>query len=212
MPRKPIIRSNEHYYHLTGRSNGKEHFYLTIEKVWPIMVIKLRALQVEHDLKIAAFVLMDNHFHLLALTPKERIDRIMYFFMKRVTGELQKKAGRTNKIFGGRYKGCLIENSRYLLNAYKYIYRNPIAAGISERAEEYQFSTFNERTKHPLELDQIMPANLSVSRQAEVQWINSSFDDKEAESMRWGLTRSKFQYKRLKRKVIIQPEIKFNYA
>ncbi len=65
------------------------------------MLKELRLLQKEYDLKISAFVLMDNHFHLLALTPKESIDRVMYFFMKNVTKKMQKRTGRINKIFGG---------------------------------------------------------------------------------------------------------------
>jgi hypothetical protein len=51
MPRKPIIRSNEHYYHITGRANNKEHFYLPTDVVWGIMLKKLKKLQKENDLK-----------------------------------------------------------------------------------------------------------------------------------------------------------------
>lgn len=212
MPRKPIIRSNEHYYHLTARANNKEHFYLPTEEVWEIMLKRLKELQKNYDLKISAFVLMGNHFHMLALTPKEPIDKIMYFFMKNVTREMQKRTGRINKIFGGRYKGCLIADQKYLLNVYKYIYRNPVAAGISERAENYRFSTFFSHEKEnctPISLDKIMLINIAVSRQVEVEWVNSSFENKEIESMKWGLGRSKFQYQKASRIDYIVPEIRF---
>ena len=197
MPRKPVIRSNEHFYHLTGRSNNKEHFFISTEEVWEIMLKELRLLQREHELKISAFVLMDNHFHLLALTPREPIDRIMYFFMKRVTKVIQKRTGRINKIFGGRYKGCLINNSNYLLNVYKYIYRNPVAAGLVQRAEQYPYSTFKDSIdSFPIELDKIMPMSLTVSSFVEKEWVNSTFEEKEIESLRWALSKTKFQYKK----------------
>jgi putative transposase len=197
MPRKPVIRSNEHFYHLTGRANNKEHFYLPSDEVWFIMLNELKLLQKENDLKISAFVLMGNHFHLLALTPRVPIDRIMYFFMKKVTKEMQKRTGRINKIFGGRYKGCLINNPKYLLNVYKYIYRNPVAAGIVERVEQYPFSTIYLGNKClPIELDNIIPMNLAVSRYIELEWVNSSFEDKEIESLEWALSKSKFKYKK----------------
>lgn len=112
MPRKPLERSNENYYHITARSNNREFFYLPMLNVWDIMTEKLAKLQGQHRIKIAAFVLMNNHFHLLILTPNEDIDRIMYFFMKDVTLEIQKCTGRINKIFGGRYKGSMITNYR----------------------------------------------------------------------------------------------------
>jgi putative transposase len=129
MPRKPIERSNENYYHITARSNNKEFFYLPIVNTWDIMTERLAKLQNAYNIKISAFVLMNNHFHLLLLTPREDVDRIMYFFMKEVTLEIQKCTGRINKIFGGRYKGSMITSYGHLVNVYKYIYRNLIEVG-----------------------------------------------------------------------------------
>lgn len=99
MPGKPITRSNHNYYHVTARSNNKEFFYISMVNVWEIMTVKLSELQTKHRIKIAAFVLMNNHFHFLVLTPEEDIDRIMYLFMKGVTLEIQRCSGRINKIF-----------------------------------------------------------------------------------------------------------------
>lgn len=206
MPRKSIIRSNEHYYHLTGRSINKEPFFIPTDEVWEIMLKKLLHLQKEHELRISAFVLMNNHFHLMALTPKEPIDRIMYFFMKDVTRAMQKRCGRINMMFGGRYKGCIIDDSRYLMNVYKYIYRNPVAAGIVNRAEDYSFSTLKKEL--PITLDQIMPMNIAVGRKLELEWINSSFETQEVESMKWGLGRSKFKY--MKTRYMRKPVIPSN--
>lgn len=90
MPRKPIERSSENYYHITARSNNKEFFYLPILNAWDIMTQKPARLQDTYKIKIAAFVLMNNHFHLLVLTSYEDIDRIMYFFMKEVTLDMQR--------------------------------------------------------------------------------------------------------------------------
>ena len=89
MPRKPVERSRNNYYHITARSNNREFFYLPVLNVWDLMTKKLAKLQRDHGIKIAAFVLMNNHFHLLLLTPNEDIDKIMYFFMKEVTLEIQ---------------------------------------------------------------------------------------------------------------------------
>lgn len=187
MPRKPTIRSNHHYYHVTARSNNKENFFLEIGEVWRIIISKLKMLQKEHKIKVGAFVLMNNHFHLLILTPEEDIDRIMYFLMKGVTLTIQSKTGRINKIFGGRYKGCIIEHHNYLMNVYKYIYRNPVAAGLTTRAEDYVFSTLHQGNS--LDLEPIVSKN-------ELDWLNESFKIKEADSIKYGLTRTKFQFSR----------------
>lgn len=197
MPRKPIIRSSEHFYHITARSNNKENFHIEIENVWEIMLRNLRQLQLEFRLEIAAFVLMNNHFHLLMLTPNEDVDRVMYFFMKNVTRAIQKQSGRINKIFGGRYKGCLIDNDKYLRNAYKYVYRNPVAAGICPKAELYPFSTLNftngkiSKVKVEVLGEFLFPEELYL-------WINQEFTGSEAERIKSGLTKTLFKLKELR--------------
>lgn len=202
MPRKPIQRSNDNYYHVTARSNNREFFYLPILNVWDIMTDKLAKLQSVHQIKIASFVLMNNHFHLLVLTPNEDIDRIMYFFMKEVTREIQKCTGRINKIFGGRYKGSVITNDSYLANVYKYIYRNPVEAAITDKAEHYSYSTLffqaNQHVKSPIKLEKIIPSHAfeDYIDLDELMWINQEFDKNESTSIRCGLQKSIFSYEK----------------
>lgn len=200
MPRRPITRSNQHYYHIVARTNNKEPFCLSMNDIWQLTTKKLRELQLEFDLKIASFVLMHNHFHLLLLTPDEDIDRVMYFFMKDITRTIQQKSGRINRIFGGRYKGCVIENERYLLTVYKYIYRNPVAAGVTTRVQDYPYSLLNLRFRNPNEL----PVKLeSISNELfigsfmdELRWLNESFKQEEAENIKFGLKKTTFAYKK----------------
>lgn len=188
MPRKPLIRSNEHYYHLTGRSNNKEDFYLPVARVWRIMTFELRRLQIEHDLMIGAFVLMDNHFHLLMMSPNLPVDRVMYFFMKRITLKIQKETGRINKIFGGRYKGCLIIGEQYLFNVYKYIYRNPVKAGICSKVEDYGFSTLQESL---LELEILFFHSRKTD--VELRWLNREFPHEQSKFIGSALKRVSFE-------------------
>lgn len=202
MPRKPITRSNSNYYHVTARSNNREFFYLPIQNVWDIMSNKLAKLQIDHGIKIACFVLMNNHFHLLILTPHEDIDRIMYFFMKGVTLEIQKCSGRINKIFGGRYKGSMIDSYGYLMNVYKYIYRNPVEANISATVEQYPYSTLlyqnQESARIPFRVEKIMPPHvfLGFENLDEVKWLNQRFDKSESDSIKCGLQKTIFSYER----------------
>lgn len=196
MPRKPIVRSNQHYYHIVARSNNQEYFYLPSKEIWQVMTGKLHELQKKFDLEIGAFVLMNNHFHLLILSPEEDIDRVMYFFMKEVTLSIQKRTKRINKIFGGRYKGCIIEHQNYLMNVFKYIYRNPVAAGITEKAENYPYSTLfyqlNPLTQQPFELTRLFGRDV----ESILPWLNASFKEEEAQSIKSGLRKSVFDYKK----------------
>jgi len=218
MPRKPIVRSNEHYYHITARANNQEFFYLTIDKIWTIMTEELGKLQKNHDLKIASFVLMNNHFHMLLLSPKEDIDRVMYFFMKSVTLKIQRSTGRINKIFGGRYKGSIITNLGYMLNVYKYIYRNPIVVCLCEKAENYPYSSLYYQCrpylKSPFEITPLAEeVDFEFSYKEELEWLNYAFLKEESESIRSGLKKTTFGYARDKStNKIIEPEKKLQHT
>lgn len=202
MPRKAIIRSDSNYYHITARSNNREYFYLPIDEVWSIMLSELQCLQQEHGMKVAAFVLMNNHFHLLVLTPTIDIDRLMYFFMKRVTLKMQKKTGRINKIFGGRYKGSLIDSFTYLVNVYKYILRNPIEAKLTRNAEDYVYSTlyFQQRidAECPILIDKLFGDMVfkETHHRCELNWINQAFKPHEAQSIKMGLKKTHFAFEK----------------
>ena len=151
------------------------------------MTSRLKQLQLQFDLKIAAFVLMDNHFHLLLLTPNEPINRVMYFFMKNVTMDIQKYSGRINKIFGGKYKGCLITEESYLFNVYKYIYRNPVRAGLSKRIEDYRYSTWKNS-----ELNVETLFFNSKSSIGELNWLNEEFRNNQSDGIKRSLKRTLF--------------------
>ena len=166
--------------------------------MWQIAISELHSLQIEFKLIIPAFVLMDNHFHLLMLTPQEPIDRVMFFFMKNVTRKIQKRTGRINKIFGGRYKGCLINDSGYFFNAYKYVLRNPVAAHMTSYAEEYRYSTlfyFSRGLRLPLEIEE-PPLPTAHTQDDILKWINGGFEGFLADRIRFGLSRSVFQLKK----------------
>ncbi len=202
MPRKAIERSRDNYYHITARSNNREFFFLPMDEVWEVMTTKLEHLQREHGIRIAAFVLMNNHFHLLVLTPNLDIDRLMYFFMKGVTLEIQKRTKSINKIFGGRYKGSMIDSYAYLVNVYKYIYRNPVEAKIVARAESYLYSSLHFKNKidnrMSFQLERVLPhfAFDKYENLNELEWINQSFSQPEAKSIKTGLQKTTFSYEK----------------
>ena len=202
MPRKAIERSRDNYYHITARSNNREYFFLSMDEVWEVMSTRLESLQKEHGIRIAAFVLMSNHFHMLVLTPNLDIDRLMYFFMKGVTLDIQKRSRRINKIFGGRYKGSLIDSYDYLMNVYKYIYRNPVEAKMVMRAEAYPYSSLHFKNKidsrMSFQLERVL-SHFSVDRHVdsiELEWINQSFSQSEAKSIKTGLQKTIFSYEK----------------
>jgi len=79
------------------------------------------------EVKLLAYALMPNHFHLLLYQETEHgITR----FMKRVIGAYVKyfngKYDRVGPLFQGRFKAAKIESDEYLLHLSRYIHLNPL--------------------------------------------------------------------------------------
>ena len=91
--------------------------------------------------RIHAFVLMPNHFHLIVTVPEQDLSEVMQHFMRSATKTLNRVSGRSGRVFGGRYHWTLVDSPTYFSHALKYVYRNPVKAGICSRVEGFEFST-----------------------------------------------------------------------
>jgi putative transposase len=198
MPRTPLIRTDLFPYHVTARVNNKESFYLRKQEVWSIFAKVLRQVYKDEAAKVHSFVLMDNHFHLLITTPNENLDKIMYWVMKNVTLQIQRKTGRINRVFGGRYKWSLVSDESYLYNVYKYLALNPVRAGISKSVQSYNYSTFKYmylRKSPGFNINPIFEKYRYLEEQT-WKWFNEKFEDEELYCLQSGLRRSSFKYKK----------------
>ena len=90
-----------------------------------------------------AYVLMDNHFHLL-LTPETQhgIPEMMQAVGRRYVQHFNRRHARTGTLWEGRYKATLIQTERYLLACMAYIDLNPVRAGLVAQAGDYPWSTY----------------------------------------------------------------------
>lgn len=84
---------------------------------------------------------MSNHYHMLARTPHFNLPAGMHYLKMNVSKEITALSGRINQTFAGPYHSSLIDNSEYNRAVYKYIYRNPVDAGLAKNVESYPYST-----------------------------------------------------------------------
>ncbi|MCR9204496.1 MAG: transposase [Halobacteriovoraceae bacterium] len=141
MPRKHLIRTSEFPYHIVSRSRNKDWYDLPMDLMWEISMDSFVSTLQKFPAKVHAFVLMSNHYHLLVSTPDANIDKFMFEFNRSFSDKVRAYSKRINQIFGGRYRWSLVKDYRYLSTVYRYIYRNPIDAGLVEQVEEYSYST-----------------------------------------------------------------------
>ncbi|WP_338024607.1 transposase [Arenimonas caeni] len=102
----------------------------------------LRSAFASRQVGLHAYVLMDNHVHLLA-TPAERtsLAKAMHSLAQRYCQYFNLRHGRTGSLWEGRFKSFLVDKDRYLLAVCRYIELNPVRAGLAGRAEEYLWSS-----------------------------------------------------------------------
>lgn len=143
MGRIRYLENNEYPYHISSRCINKEWFGLPMEQVWNIFSEQLFFLHYAFNIKIHAFVLMSNHYHLILKTPGNNLSDGMKYFLREVSRNITAESKRINQTFGGRYFRSQINSYHYYLHAYKYLYLNPVKAGLCDRVENYKYSTLN---------------------------------------------------------------------
>jgi putative transposase len=196
MPRKNLIRTADFPYHITSRSNNKEWFYVPIEDVWKYCIELLGSGSKKFNIKIYSFVLMANHYHLLLQTPDENIDKFMRFFNKGLSDRISRQASRINRIFGASYHWSLIKDDSYFINVYKYIYQNPLRAGLVSKCEKYRYTTLGQRLGLTILEESLLLSptydhcdyNLD-----ELAWLNDSFCDTDLSIIKRGLKRTTYK-------------------
>lgn len=169
------VQTSEFPFHITARAHNRDHFSLPLEQVWKVLTHHLSLVHYKYDFKIHSFVLMPNHFHLIGSTYEFELGHIMRAFMSESAKEINFKSARKNQVWGSRYFKCLISSPHYYLNVYKYVYQNPLRAGLVEKVEEWPFSTLNSLIGYskldiPIEPDSII-FNPDFD-EVELNWLN----------------------------------------
>jgi len=87
-------------------------------------------------LKVYAWALLDNHFHLLARTGKEPLSTNMRKLLTGYVVNFNRRHKRYGHLFQNRYKSIICEDDPYLLELTRYIHLNPLRAGMVKSLEE----------------------------------------------------------------------------
>ena len=94
------------------------------------------------NVEIHAYVLMTNHFHLLATPQTETgLPLMMQAVGRNYVRYFNDVCGRTGTLWEGRYRSTLIQADRYLLACMAYIDLNPVRAGMVDDPRGYPWSS-----------------------------------------------------------------------
>lgn len=93
------------------------------------------------EVRILAYCLMRNHYHLFLQTPQGNIARIMRHVDSLYTQHFNRTRRRDGPLFRGRYKAILVDAEAYRLQLVRYIHLNPVKAGLVSDPNEYRWSS-----------------------------------------------------------------------
>lgn len=128
---------------------------------------------------IHAFVLMDNHVHLLATSALEGgLSRMMQWLGARYTTSFNEGQGRTGTLWEGRFYSSAITSERYFLVCQRYIELNPVRAGLVADAAEFAWSSYAHNAlgrPNPLLAEHEIYRGLGPTRQARCEAYRALF-------------------------------------
>ena len=141
MTRQWRIEFEGAYYHILSRGNARRNIFSDNNDRISFLEI-LGKMSERFEVEVYAYVLMNNHYHLLLKTSKPNISKSMQWFGTTYTRRYNIKHRRSGHLFQGRFKNFLVENDEYLMLLSCYIHRNPLRAGIVERLVDYPWSSY----------------------------------------------------------------------
>jgi putative transposase len=165
-------------FHVVGKSELKKWPCKNQTDAWRIFSKVINGLQKEYDLTTRAFVLMSNHYHWLCEYKHKEDPSFFEWFHESINFHFLHDAHYPDTTLEWQPQLVRLDNKASYTNTYKYIYRNPVTAGLVFRAEEYSYSTLRYvlgDKRKPFEIEDNM--NLLNDPYRIVKWINAPWEE-----------------------------------
>ena len=140
-------------YHVMERGIRRQEIFKEKED-YQVFLLQLKKTVEKYNCLIHAYCLMTNHIHLLIETDTYPIGKTIKDLAGGYAIYFNSKYGYRGHLFEDRFKSGLVETDSYFLQSGKYIHLNPIKAGMTEKPEDYPWSSY--RSMILLDDDQIV--------------------------------------------------------
>ena len=152
MPRQARESSGTGIYHVMMRGINHQNIFEEQEDYYQFLnTLDIMAQSYEPDgtpfgrnYILYAYCLMSNHIHLLI---REREDNIG-MAIKRIASSYvyyyNHKYSRDGHLFRERFKSEPVDDMTYFVTLLRYIHQNPVKAGIVNKVNDYEFSSWHE--------------------------------------------------------------------
>jgi putative transposase len=142
MARPYRLQSEDCFYHITSRGDGRKSIYKS-ERDYEKFLEYLSAAKSKFKFYIHAYCLMTNHYHLFIETTQANLSRIMQYLNTSYTVYYNRKRAQAGHLFQGRYKSIIVEQDAYYSELTRYIHLNPVRAKMVKKPADYPWSSYN---------------------------------------------------------------------
>jgi len=147
MPRIPRMYLNTEYFHIITQGINKIYIFDNSNDI-KFYIKSMYDLKDKYDIEIIAYCIMNNHAHMLIKSKIiKNLSKFMHDLNTRYGCYYNKKYKRVGYVFRDRYKSEGIYTEEQLYSCIKYIYDNPVKAGICNKPEEYPYSNYKPMEK-----------------------------------------------------------------
>ena len=141
MARLPRLTIQGHPHHIIQRGNNRQAIFAAASD-YQLMMSLIDENAIKYGVAIHAYVLMNNHFHLLATPGTEQaLPQMMQAIGRSYVRVFNQSQGRTGTLWEGRYRSTVIQAEKHLLACMAYIDLNPVRAGMVDEARDYPWSS-----------------------------------------------------------------------
>ena len=181
MGRKPRVEFKGAIYHVIKRGNNRDYIFRDREDKESFLKC-LEEANEEGAFNLLGYVIMDNHYHLIIETKEKPLHKIMQKVNNTYSKNYNKRHKRTDHVFGGRYKGILVNDDKYLLTLLRYIHDNPVRAKMHKNMAAYHWSSdqfYRHNIKKQVHIDKVLNM-FSDNRKAALEEYERFMDQQEA--------------------------------
>ena len=128
-------------YHITARGNNRRNI-LEESSEKEIFLKVVAKYQKRFSFKIYAYVLMDNHFHMLVECHRlHNISKVMQPILLAYSCHYRNRHNYIGHVWQGRFNSKVIEGENYIVECINYIHFNPVKAKMINDAASYGWSS-----------------------------------------------------------------------
>ncbi len=135
MPRQARLDVPGALHHIMVRGNDKTKIFRDDEDKARFLERLGQNIE-EGKSAVYAWVLMDNHIHILFKSGEDGISTVMRKLLTWYAQYFNRRHGRTGHLFENRYKSILCDEDNYLLALIRYIHLNPVRAKLVANLEQ----------------------------------------------------------------------------